>query len=574
MRLPNVWGDGGALFAFSGMDGETDWRNPLVGSTLPSGRGIKFHSPGSPIVRFGVRVGDRELLGEPDSPFDCVEDEIVNGGLIVSRIAAGGARLKATFVFLSDHVVGIKIDCEQASSPVEVFVECATADGSQGSRVFVELAQAGDSAAFTWTPGVDEGRYAVELASDDLAEDMDRAVQAQLAFFERLPAPNTQDDGLARTYHKAASVLKVNCWSAQERIVFPWTTPDRWPHVHMWIWDSAFHAIGLRHISGEWAENAIKAVLCLQRENGFIPHMMTPDGVKDSTIIQPPIVAWASWKVYEVTRNRAFLEYIAPRLQRMFEYDCRALDSDGNGLSEWESSGASGMDNSPRFDQPIKDAVDLNSYLVNDMRWTARILMELNDEAAAHTWDAEADARAERINRLLWDDESGLYYDNAYDGELVKIKTEAGFTPMFAGVCDDRQAARLVEHLMNPREFRRAFPVASVSADEPTFSDNMWRGPVWINYNYLIIEGLRRYGYHEIADDIRDRTLREIARWYASDGLIYEFYDSEAVTSPVFLHRKKVGGPQAVKAAAALGTTVCDYNWTAALFIDLLRVSA
>ena len=116
----------------------------------------------------------------------------------------------------------------------------------------------------------------------------------------------------------------------------------------------------------------------------------------------------------------------------------------------------------------------------------------------------------------------------------------------------------------------QVFPVATVSADEPTFCDNMWRGPVWVNYNYFIIEGLRRYGSDDLAGDLKRVTLEQIAHWYETDGVIYEFYDSEGKTSPLKLHRKGKGGPNAGLSMENLGTTICDYHWTAAVFIDLM----
>jgi neutral trehalase len=195
------------------------------------------------------------------------------------------------------------------------------------------------------------------------------------------------------------------------------------------------------------------------------------------------------------------------------------------------------------------------------------VLIDKKDEAAV--WHKRRNEMVKLINHELWDEKSGFYYDNGPDGKLIKIKTEAGFTPLLAGVCNKQQAEALVKHLTNPDEFWRAFPVPSVSGDEPTFSDNMWRGPVWINYNYMIIEGLERYDYHDLAGELRRKTLDEIMRWYKEDGVVYEFYDSEGKTSPIFLHRKKLGGPD-VRRPTSLGTTICDYNWTAALFIDLM----
>jgi neutral trehalase len=254
----------------------------------------------------------------------------------------------------------------------------------------------------------------------------------------------------------------------------------------------------------------------------------------------------------------------------MIEYDLRERDSDGNGLSEWNDGDSSGMDNSPRFDNPIKDAIDLNCFIANEMLYLSHMAALLGNNVESTAWINRRDQLAKLINQHLWDDETGFYYDNDRNGNLVKIKTEAGFVPMFTGIASDEQVKNLVEHLTDPLQFWRAFPVSSVSTDEPTFSDNMWRGPVWINFNYFIIEGLKHYGYGKIAEDLRRITIDEIIRWYETDGVIYEFYDSEGEISPVYLHRKAQGGPD-VRRMASLGTTVCDYNWTAALLMDMIQ---
>ena len=60
------------------------------------------------------------------------------------------------------------------------------------------------------------------------------------------------------------------------------------------------------------------------------------------------------------------------------------------------------------------------------------------------------------------------------------------------------------------------------------------------SFNYLIILGLREYGYSEYADALMEKTLSEIERWYEKDGVVYEFYDCEAKLSPTELARKVV----------------------------------
>ena len=586
LELPNVWGQGGALFAFSGFDGETDCRHPFVGSTSWDGRGITFHTEAPASLRFKLPSGGES--GEFSS-----QDEIVAGDVISSVVGCSGAKLRLRYLFLDKDTVVGEVKALEAPEPVDVCI-AAEVERSQVERQGDTMAFHAGSEEFVLAgkgPGleVNEGGVSARLSPGEslkfaflyccgslpdvekrsavaLSVDQQELFGKRVAFFKRLPKPKSDDPLLRRTYYKCASVQKVNCATAQGAILFDWTTPDRWPHKYMWIWDSAFHALGLRHFAPEWARNAVKAVLSKQRPDGFIPHKMTPDDKGDSKIIQPPILSWAAWKVYKTAGDGDFLRYCYPRLKAIVLFDCRQMDADHNGLSEWGHKFASGMDNSPRFDQPVGDAVDLNAYLVNDMFYLEKMAQKLGLKTDAQMWAQMRSERSRKINELLWDQETGFYYDLDTEGGQIKIKTAAGFTPLFAGICSREQAAALVEHLTDPKEFRRAFPLPSLSADEPAFCDDMWRGPVWVNCNYLAIEGLDRYGYRDKASELRRITLSEIARWYGRDGVIYEFYDSEGRRSPAELHRKGKAGVRV--GARRIGPCVRDYHWTAAIFVD------
>jgi len=590
MLLPDIWGKGGQLFAFSGMDGETDVRTQLIGSSLEKGRGFLFHLDPPLTITFTASVDGVDI-----EEFASVTDRVVASDAVSSVIDLNQAnRVVLSWVFVDKSTVLINVEAVNVDARISagIRIDCdamkeVTADNAMlvyGPRwvmagisnmgiadlsisgMKAELNTSADSVVFALSYGTDL-IAACNQAQEALRYNFHGVFNQHISFFDSLPYVSHVSNSEQRVFSKCASVMKVNCLSPQGNTQLPWTTPDRWSHRDMWIWDSGFHSVGLRYISGEWAENGIKAVLSRQHENGFIAHRMGVDD--ESTIIQPPILAWSAWKVYETTRNVEFIEYCYPRLVKMIEYDLRERDSDGNGLSEWNDGDSSGMDNSPRFDTPVKDAIDLNGFIANEMLYLSHMAALLGSPDESTAWKNRKEQLAKLINQHLWDDETGFYYDNDHNGNLVKIKTEAGFVPMFAGIASEEQARKLVDHLTNPQEFWRAFPVSSVSADEPTFSDNMWRGPVWINFNYFIIEGLKHYGYNDIAEDLRRRTIDEIIRWYEADGVIYEFYDSEGDISPVYLHRKKQGGPD-VRRLASLGTTVCDYNWTAALFIDMV----
>ena len=76
--------------------------------------------------------------------------------------------------------------------------------------------------------------------------------------------------------------------------------------------------------------------------------------------------------------------------------------------------------------------------------------------------------------------------------------------------------------------------------------ERMWRGPVWLNPNYILIDGLVRAGYHHEARELRKRTLELVC---ASSNAMNEYYHPLTGEKP----------PRAT----------IMFGWTAALFIDL-----
>ena len=67
-------------------------------------------------------------------------------------------------------------------------------------------------------------------------------------WLEAQPFPAGLSPGQAHTLAKALSLMKTQVYTPEGRIQHRFTTPDRWPHHGMWLWDSVFHAIGWRHL--------------------------------------------------------------------------------------------------------------------------------------------------------------------------------------------------------------------------------------------------------------------------------------------------------------------------------------
>ena len=124
-----------------------------------------------------------------------------------------------------------------------------------------------------------------------------------------------------------------------------------------------------------------------------------------------------------------------------------------------------------------------------------------------------------------------MYYDrNEKTGKLVKVKSATSFTPLFAGAATPARAKRIVrEHLTNEKEFWLTYPVASYAKTEPDYYQGSnkecnWRGPTWAPTNYMIFQGLMRYGFTAEAKVLSDRLL-EMA--LEKNQVLREYYDAE-----------------------------------------------
>ena len=581
--LPNAWGQG-LLFAYSGWDGETNWADDFV--CISQDVPFAWKVSGSASVEFWLSVNRSRNLRIEQAEI------IANDVLSASLLNENGHRIGVKMAMQDcDTLVGevipfdenIEIGLHSLHIPwcreVSFGSSCVLLQGDRSDIVlFLQGSQpldpAGDEISICSWP--DKGvpiLFAVtrKRCWEPTREAFEHSYRARLSFFDALPTPcerfSSQDhEQLCRTFQKAASVIKVNLHSPQGMIPFRWTTPDRVPHGKMWLWDSALHGIGLRWLDPQAAVEQLMAVATLAAENGFIPINYSPEGTS-SDMTQPPILAWSAWEISQKAFQMDFFGEIYPYLKRFLEFFLRERDQDANGLCEWEHKNASGMDNSPRFDNgPQFDALDLNCFLANEFGTMARIAEKVGGAFTAEIdyWKSKFDEIKRNINALLWNEEAGFYYDRYLQGELMNIETVCGFLPLFAGVASEKQAERLIEHLTDEAKFWTPVPIPSVSKDELSYSKDMWRGPMWLNYNYFVIQGLRKYGYGEIADELVNRSFDEVVKRYLGDGVIFEYYDAEGETSPRNMPRKgKINSPKWIH------NVVRDYQWSASVFLSL-----
>ena len=226
------------------------------------------------------------------------------------------------------------------------------------------------------------------------------------------------------------------------------------------------------------------------------------------------------------------------QLMLSIDYWMRYCDFDRNGLPVWNSSDHSGMDNqisrAGRLDEFRYEGVDLACYIYRELRAMELMAEKLGKAEDAKRFRVRAALLADKINTVFWDEEDGFYYDrDEHTGEPVRVKSAAGFIPLWAGIVPPRRAERLVrEHLTDPDEFWTEFPVACYAKTEPDYIQGdirdwgcNWRGTTWIPINYMIMHGLLDYGYADVARELARKTVDLV---YKRNEVTREFYDGES----------------------------------------------
>jgi len=185
----------------------------------------------------------------------------------------------------------------------------------------------------------------------------------------------------------------------------------------------------------------------------------------------------------------------------------------------------SGFDPSNRFGALNVDIIHYAPVCLNTLLYimeddAGRIMETLGDAAAAGSWRRRAASRRDLINRLLWDEQAGLYYDyNFTTHRLRRYDFATTFYPLWAGIASNEQAARVRGNLP-----KFEAPGGLLTSTEAT--GNQWDAPFgWAPLQMIAAAGLRRYGYDEDADRLAAKFVSLVAKEFGEHGTIVEKYD-------------------------------------------------
>jgi len=226
--------------------------------------------------------------------------------------------------------------------------------------------------------------------------------------------------------------------------------PDKWEYPWFAAWDLAFHMIPFAEIDPEFAK---AQMILLLREWYMHPNGQIPAYEWDFGDVNPPVHAWAAWRIYKMTgqrngRDRAFLESVFQKLLLNFTWWVNRKDPEGRNLF---AGGFLGLDNIGVFDRskPLPgggilrqaDGTAWMAFYAGTMLSMALELAKDNPvyEDMASKFFEHFIQIADAINHLggsgLWDEEDGFYYDlyrNGSEEHRLKTRSMVGLLPLVA----------------------------------------------------------------------------------------------------------------------------------------------
>ena len=244
--------------------------------------------------------------------------------------------------------------------------------------------------------------------------------------------------------------------------------PDKWEYPWFAAWDAAFHMLPFAELDPDFAKEQL---LLFLRDWYMHPNGQIPAYEWKFSDVNPPVHAWACWRVYKITapageRDREFLERCFQKLLLNFTWWVNRKDSEGNNLF---AGGFLGLDNIGIFDrsQPLPDGQRLEQ--ADGTAWMAfyaltmlNMALELAQRSDGTVNTAYEDMASkffehfvqivDAINNIgdegLWDEKDGFYYDELHDDgrPAIPLRTRSlvGLLPLIAvELLDEGRIAKL-----------------------------------------------------------------------------------------------------------------------------------
>lgn len=353
---------------------------------------------------------------------------------------------------------------------------------------------------------------------------------------------------------------------ASREYVFQWLWDTGFHAIVLSNFDVEWAKNEIRNfLHAQWADGFLPHIIFWGKKKS-LPHWAYIESAlsirpRTSSITQPPVFPIAVEKIYKKDKDKKFLEEVLPKLASHHKWLLTNRDNDHDFLISIISPNESGMDELPVFqvaagytglDTTImhytyrkgdflnhrykfnsarileKDYFNVEELLFNvifieSARSLSRLFRKIDNIPEAEFFDHVATTSENSLLTKCWDEEDKIFYSLFSNEEKkAKVKTVASLIPLYLQGLKGRKLETLINnHLLNPHEFFTRYPFPSVARNEKYYVPNdtpkhqvklLWRGPTWISTDWLIINGLRKHGYFELADKITQKIYHMIKK--------------------------------------------------------------
>ncbi|KAN0016271.1 hypothetical protein ACTFIU_006235 [Dictyostelium citrinum] len=246
-----------------------------------------------------------------------------------------------------------------------------------------------------------------------------------------------------------------------------------------------------------------------------------------------------------------FLHSALPRIERFYQY---YWNTQSSGLIEnsfrWRGRKinhtlASGLDDYPRASEPSTSEVhvDLNSWVAFFAKSLSTLTKYLGGSDNKNQEKSELYFKQFRliqsnIEQMHWDEKENLFHDILIHKNGTKEFTRTygymNYFPMLLGVLDtdSPKVSPLLTTLKDVNGIWSRWGIRSMSVKDKNFGthENYWKGPIWININYLFVQSMNKIytgtpAINECYQTLRFNIINNIGNIYSETGNIYEQYD-------------------------------------------------
>ena len=368
-----------------------------------------------------------------------------------------------------------------------------------------------------------------------------------------------QDVTLARKYIS-------NYWAKLERyhpkdddnligLPYPYLVPSyekghEFDFNELYYWDSYFMIQGiLDQDHKQLVIGILEDIVALYKRFKIVPNASRTYLTGRS---QPPLMTSFIFDIYEAYSldidwlvqmmavaedeyNTVWMGVSKPNIRRVYHGLSRYYDTNYiHDLAEAES----GWDMTTRFNHKCLDylPIDLNSLLYKYEMDFAKFYKIIKQKKTASQWELSAVHRKKEINNLMWSSLKGMYYDYNYIKEKrSSVGSLATYIPLWAGLVDGEQAKLLVKSL---RKFEQKGGLSTTETQQltkyvPGNMPTQWAYPNgWAPLHFLVVSGLKRYGYYEDARRIAMKWLKTNLDWFEINGVFLEKYNVVSPNKP------------------------------------------